>query len=301
MKEGQIMNSIPLIHYKKDQNSLLNTYFLVLIPLIIFSFYKNGLLLYQNNLIPFKSLFIPLYFYLISIIVGLAISLLFKEPKKNNILICLILSLSVSINTNMLIYPILLFIMLVLTKYLKTKLKIPFNDLALIRLFLILSLLLNSYSYLNIAEKLHKFNYNLFDTFLGFAKGGLATSSLLILLICLLILSFNKYYKKYIAISSSLAFFLTTLIYSNLTNNPSLLASVFNGTPYFGFIFLATSLEVSPSSYKGMFIYGLFIGILTSFFVIFFNFYEASYLSIFLISFLIPLINQWTNKKYLQT
>ena len=78
------------------------------------------------KLITFKALFIPLYFYFISIIVGILVSLIFKENKKNNILLCLIISLTISLNTNYLIYPIVLFIMLIITKYLALKTKICF-------------------------------------------------------------------------------------------------------------------------------------------------------------------------------
>ena len=71
------MSKIPRIHYYKDRRHLINTYYLALLPLIIFSIYKNGILLYTNNLINFSHILIPLYFYIISIIISILISLIF--------------------------------------------------------------------------------------------------------------------------------------------------------------------------------------------------------------------------------
>ena len=90
------MNNIPYVHYSKDKNGLLKTYFIALIPLILFSFYKNGLMLYQNSFISFIDMFIPLYFYLISIGVGFLVSYLNKENKWEYILYSLIIACSIS-------------------------------------------------------------------------------------------------------------------------------------------------------------------------------------------------------------
>ena len=155
------MNNIPYVHYSKDKNSLLKTYFIALIPLILFSFYKNGLMLYQNSFISFIDMFIPLYFYLISIGVGFLVSYLNKENKWEYILYSLIIACSISINTNKIIYPILLFIALFTTSYLAKK--HDFNFLASSRVLIILALFIGSYSYLNVAEKLNAFNYDIFD------------------------------------------------------------------------------------------------------------------------------------------
>ena len=238
------MNNIPYIHYFKDKDSLIKTYYIALIPLILFSFYKNGILLYINKLITFKALFIPIYFYFISIIVGILVSLIFKENKKNNILLCLIISLTISLNTNYLIYPIVLFIMLIITKYLALKTKISFNELALIRLFLVLSLLINAYSYLNIAEKLHKFNYNYFDIFLGFTNGGLASTSLFAIIISFIILSFNKFYKKMLPLMAFIGYLFPLIIAFFITKNNTYLIYLLNGHNYFSFIFLFTYFKI---------------------------------------------------------
>lgn len=291
------MNKIPVLHYFKDKKDLIKSYFWALIPLLIFGFYKNGLLLYQNDLINFKSVLEIIYFYLISIGVGFLVSKIMRTSSKEMILASLILVSTISLNTNMLIYPILLFIALVIGEYLKTK--FTFNSLALARLILILALLINSYSYLNIGEKLHKFNYDLFDIFLGFASGGIASTSTLILLFSAIILFSNKYYKKIIPMVSSLTFALGVSLISLITKDYDFFKILLNGTFYFSFIFIAADIYITPSTKKGMVIYASLIGIMSAIISIF-NSYEASFISILVISFLPPLIDKFTNKKYLQ-
>lgn len=294
------MNKFPILHNNTDKNDLIKKYYLALIPLIIFSIYKNGILLYTNDLIKFSKILIPFYFDLISIIIGFIVSKILKEDLKENILICLIVSCTISINTNFLFYPILLFISLFIGKIILNKTKIKFNIGAFMHIILILGLLLNAYSYLNIGEKLNKFNYDYFDIFLGFGIGGLASTSLLILLISLFILASSRYYKKTIAFSSSLTFIIINLIYILITKNYNHLNILLNGMNYFSFIFLAPDLYITPNTKKSMLIYGLLIGILTSLLSITSLKYEASFLSICFISLFISLINKINNQIYLK-
>lgn len=58
-------------------------------------------------------------------------------------------------------------------------------------------------------------------------------------------------------------------------------------------------MYVSPSTKKGMVIYAFLIGLFSAVISIF-NGYEAGFISIFIVSLFIPLIDNFTNKKYLQ-
>lgn len=292
------MNNIPYIHYPKDKNSLLRTYYIALIPLILFSFYKNGLMLYQNSFISFIDMFIPLYFYLISIGIGFLVAYLTKENKRKYILYSLIIACSISLNTNKIVYPILLFIALFATSYLAKK--HDFNYLAASRVIMILALLMGTYSYLNVAEKLNAFNYNLFDLFWGYEISGLATSSLFFLCISALILFINRFYKKIIPLMASLSFLIIILFLYFITKDTNFLSSLLNGSIYFGFLFVASDLTHSPNTKKGMMIYGLLIGSLTAILGVFLPIYEISYISIFLVSFSIPLIDKIIVKKFIK-
>lgn len=292
------MNKLPYLHYGKDKNSLVKTYFIALIPLLLFSFYKNGILLYQNKLISFIDMFIPLYFYIISILVGFLVAHLNKSDKREYVLYALILACTISINTNMLLYPIVLFVSLFIASFLQKKKE--FNLLASTRILLILALLLNSYSYMNVAEKIEAFNYNYLDIFIGYGVGGLASNSLFCCFIAFLILSFNKFYKKVIPIASSFSAFIVFILLFFITKNEIYLENLLNGSLYFAFVFVGTDLYVSPYTKMGKIIYGLVIGLFTALLSIFVPIYEAPYLVILLVSLFFPIFDKIIPKKRLQ-
>lgn len=293
------MNKVPILHNNTDKNDLIKKYYIALIPLLLFSIYKNGIILFNNDLINFIKVLHPLYFYIISIVIGYIVSLIIKENTKENILISLIISCTVSINTNMLFYPLLLFIGLFIGNVInKSKLKV--NIASFTRILLILGLLLNSYSYLNIAEKLNKFNYNYFDIFNGLGIGGLANTSTLILILSLIILLTCKYYKRVIPLTASITYIVISFAIIIFTKNYEYLKIILNGMNYFSFIFIAPDLYITPTSKKGMFIYALLIGIITSILSYIGLIYEASFIGVLLVSLSIPLINKRINKKYLE-
>ena len=97
------MNKLPVLHYFKDKRVLYKSYGLALLPLLIYGFYKNGIFLYVNDLVSFKRILLPLYFYGISILMGYLVAILSHTEKKQNILMALICGASVSLNTNMII------------------------------------------------------------------------------------------------------------------------------------------------------------------------------------------------------
>lgn len=294
------MNKIPVLHYYKDMNTLYKSYFLAMVPILIYGFYKNGVFLYVNDLISFKDMLIPLYFYGISALIGFLCAVLGQVNVKKNILIALICGASISINTNLFIYPILLFVLLFIVNFIDKKIRLPFNKIALVRLGLILALLLGSYSYMNISEKLGKFNYNLFDIFIGKGISGIATSSIILLIVSLIILSVNKYYKKEIAISAIGMFVLSSLIYIVGTQNYDFLKVILNGTVYFSLVFVAPDIEMSPVHKRGMVVYGTIIGLVTFILTLLVNSFEAGIMAVLLVSFSIPVINKIGNKKYLK-
>ena len=292
------MNKLPYLHYGKDKNSLVKAYFIALIPLLLFSFYKNGILLYQNKLISFIDMFIPLYFYIISILVGFLVAHLNKSDKREYVLYALILACTISINTNMLLYPIVLFVSLFIASFLQKKKE--FNFLAFTRILLILALLLNSYSYMNVAEKIEAFNYNYLDIFIGYGVGGIASNSLFFCFIAFLILSFNKFYKKVIPIASSFSAFIVFILLFFITKNEIYLENLLNGSLYFAFVFVGTDLYVSPYTKMGKIIYGLVIGLFTALLSILVPIYEAPYLVILLVSLFFPIFDKIIPKKRLQ-
>lgn len=292
-----MMERIPYLHFKKDKKDLVKSYYIALIPLLLFGLYKNGIMLYQNDFISFGDLFIPLYFYFISIFIGLIVALIRKDSKKEWMLVALILSCTVSINTSLVLYPLVLFVSLFISSYLKDK--YSFNFVSLTRVMLLLALFVQSYSYLNVAEKIEAFNYSLFDSFWGYGVSGIANGSLFCLLIGFIFLAFNRFYKRVIPIMASISFVLIFLVMFLITKNTTYLESILNGTVYFAFVFVAADIMVSPDTKWGMALYGVVIGLLTGILCLFLPLDEAPYLSIFFTSLAIPLFNKIAHKRYL--
>ena len=292
-----MMERIPYLHFKKDKKDLVKSYYIALIPLLLFGLYKNGIILYQNDFISFGDLFIPLYFYFISIFIGLIVALIRKDSKKEWMLVALILSCTVSINTSLVLYPLVLFVSLFISSYLKDK--YFFNFVSLTRVMLLLALFVQSYSYLNVAEKIEAFNYSLFDSFWGYGVSGIANGSLFCLLIGFIFLAFNRFYKRVIPIMASISFVLIFLVMFLVTKNTTYLESILNGTVYFAFVFVAADIMVSPDTKWGMALYGVVIGLLTGVLCLFLPLDEAPYLSIFFTSLAIPLFNKIAHKRYL--
>ena len=198
----------------------------------------------------------------------------------------------------MLLYPIVLFVSLFIASFLQKKKE--FNLLASTRILLILALLLNSYSYMNVAEKIEAFNYNYLDIFIGYGVGGLASNSLFCCFIAFLILSFNKFYKKVIPIASSFSAFIVFILLFFITKNEIYLENLLNGSLYFAFVFVGADLYVSPYTKMGKIIYGLVIGLFTALLSIFVPIYEAPYLVILLVSLFFPIFDKIIPKKRLQ-
>lgn len=67
----------PFIKSKNSTHKMMNNLIISLIPIIIFTFYKNGIVLYQNNKTSFFGMFYPLIFILIGTLSSFLIETLY--------------------------------------------------------------------------------------------------------------------------------------------------------------------------------------------------------------------------------
>lgn len=293
------MMNVPYLHYPKDERSLKKAYLIAILLLWAFGFYKNGILLYQNDYISFLDLFIPIYFLGVSAGVSLLVAFLLKQDLFLYLIYGLILGASISINTNMILYPILLFVALFITSYIDQKRSIPVVPLT--RLLLVLAILVQTYSYLNVSEKIGAFNYDYFDLFLGYGVGGIASSSLLFVILAFFILLFNPFYKRMIPVMASFSFILGSALLFLITRDSSYITTLLNGTVYFSFVFVATLFYNTPITKKGMISYGLCIGLVSALLSAFLPIYEVGFLSIFLFSLFPSIFDRILQKKHLHS
>lgn len=266
--------------YVRDDNSIFKIslkYFYALIPLILFAFYKNGILLYQKKLINILEMFKPLLFIITGIFIGALVNIIYEKliKKSNNslkdilfssfhILYGLIISCLVSINTNYLLFIIVTFVLLLLSKILKIK---SINIMALTSLLIILlTYLFSDFSYLNIYESKTILNLNATDFLIGRGSGGIATTFIGGLIFSLIILWNEITYKKEIALYSLISFTVLILLFAIYKSNiASIFELIFTNGVLFSIIFVAPDSISSSYTKIGKIIYGLSVGILTFF------------------------------------
>lgn len=280
------------LHTKENISIIVKKYLLCLLPLIIYGIYKNGYLLYSRNLISFPEIFKIVYLLLISFCVYLIINkLIFKKSFWSlDLVFILVIPLFMPPNINIIIYTLGLFASYLLASILGKKLK--FNKMAFCKLFIILLVVLfSNYTYLNNGEALNIYSLNLWDNLWGRNIGGIATSNIILGLIILIIFCLTNMYKKSVAISSLLTFFILTLILNDFDIN-----IIAYSTPILGIILLNIDTTSTPVTKKGMIIYGIMHGILTSILTTYLNLNEGVFISTLFLSFFALLLDKILEK-----
>lgn len=284
----------PFIKSKNNTEKILNNLFVALCPIIIFSFYKNGIIPFINNKTDVVGLFYPLIF----IFTGMISSYLFesiyckifKKDSYGSIFPGLFIALVLPINTPILILVFGCFIGTIIGKMLYGGFGNNIFNPALIGCLFILtaysSVIANNGGYLNsyeidvVASATPLSNHvigigdydtlvrpygNLFDFFIGNIPGSVGETSSLLCLIGLIYLGIKKVIKIKIPIIYIGTVFVLTFIIGSL-NGLGLwypLFQIFSGGLMFGAIFMATDPVTSPTTSLGGIIYGLCLGILT--------------------------------------
>ena len=280
------------LHTKENISIIVKKYLLCLLPLIIYGIYKNGYLLYSRNLISFPEIFKIVYLLLISFCVYLIINklILKKSFWSLDLVFILVIPLFMPSNINIVIYTLGLFISYLLASILEKKLK--FNKMAFCKLFIILLVVLfSNYTYLNSGEALNIYSLNLWDNLWGRNIGGIATSNIILGLIILIIFCLTNMYKKSVAISSLLTFFILTLILNDFDIN-----IIAYSTPILGIILLNIDTISTPVTKKAMIIYGIMHGILTSILTTYLNLNEGVFISTLFLSFFALLLDKILEK-----
>lgn len=284
----------PFIRTKNDTNTIFKNLFIALIPIIMFSFYKNGIIPFINNKTNVIGLFYPLIFILIGGLSTYIIEKIYckivKKQSYGSIFTGIFIALVLPINTPIEILIFACFIGIVVGKMLYGGFGNNIFNPALIGCLFVLtaysSVIANNGGYLNsyeidavthptplsnsvvgigTYETLVKPYGNLFDFFIGLIPGSVGETSSLLCLIALIYLGIKKVIKIEIPIFYITTVFILTYIIG-LSNGLGLwypLFQIFSGGLMFGAIFMATDPVTSPVTKFGSILYGLCLGILT--------------------------------------
>lgn len=261
----------------KDDTSIKKislTYILSLLPLILYGFYKNGIYLYIKKYISLPTMFKPLLLILIGFLIGASVNIIYLKlikKRKDNIIDIIFSSFHpiygiliasiISINTNILLFSVVTFAVLFISKFINNKINLI--SLSSLIIFFIMNVL-NKFTFMNIYEQSSSFKMNAIDYMFGRGSGGILTTNILLIVLSFIILYNSKVYKKNIAIYSSSVFILLTTIYCILTKNiGNIMNMLFTNGILFSFVYVATEPVSSSYTKYGKEIYGILVGILT--------------------------------------
>lgn len=243
---------------KNNENKILVKYILLLIPFLIYGFYKNGILLYKGEYVNIFYMFKPLILTIISIL----ISYLFAKYKKEDFIsyrlyLNILSSLIVLPNTNIFIYLIILFLVNILYTFKKINI-----SLITILLLIIVSMIFSKYSFLNVYEESVNHSYSITNYLFGNGSGGISNTLFIhsILVFIYLICDFS--YKKHIVVTSLTVYYIL-LIISFVLFKKFDYNLLLNNNLVFSFIFLNTISIFTPYTKGGCYLYGFILGLIS--------------------------------------
>lgn len=299
----------PFIHYGVSTSKIIINYYFVIFFLTLFSFYKNGIVLYNNNYVGLIGLFKPVLMPLMGLIIGFIIELLSKIfiQNKKNIkintladsflpLIGALIGLVSSININLVTLVITMALIIAGYKILPIFKRV--NVIAAARLLCAgLLMLINHYSYLNILETTKNYSYNFIELLFGKTNGSLGSANLFLLIIILIFLCSSSIYKRYLPIYIISSYFITSLLILWFTKDINFWSNIINSELLFVSIIVAPIPIFSPYTKRGILTFGLMIGIIGSLAVTFISAREGLYLTVLVLSFGNKYFDLWPQGK----
>lgn len=262
--------------YVRSNRSIMTislTRILILVPLIIYGIYKNGIYLYRNKLVSGLGMFKPIIIIfggaVIAAIVNFLYEYFYKGNKQNSIIdnifssfhveYAILLGCIMSINVNLLIYFIVLTIVIIASKFIDDKI----NTVCIIFLIIYaISYFMDGFSFLNIYESSKTFSYEFIDYLIGRAPGGLASTHVILIIAGLIGLTLTNNNKTTISLSSIITYIILVFGYAIVTKN-DFSSILFCYNYLFIASFIATDSLSSCYTSKGMFASGILIALIS--------------------------------------
>lgn len=243
---------------KNNENKILVKYIFLLIPFLIYGFYKNGILLYKGEYVNIFYMFKPLILTIISIL----ISYLFTKYKKEDFIsyrlyLNILSSLIVLPNTNIFIYLIILFLVNILYTFKKINI-----SLITILLLIIVSMIFSKYSFLNVYEESVNHSYSITNYLFGNGSGGISNTLFIYSILVFIYLICDFSYKKHIVVTSLTVYYIL-LIISFVLFKKFDYNLLLNNNLVFSFIFLNTISIFTPYTKGGCYLYGFILGLIS--------------------------------------
>lgn len=300
------MNNV-YVRSNKSIKTITLTRIMFILPMLIYGFYKNGIYLKMKGFVSVPMMFKPLLIIFISACIGGFVNIIyeyiFKRSKADissvvfssfHVEYGILIASVMPINIKMIPYFIILFIILMISKFLKNRMNVC--CITFIVLYFVLKYLGNSFDFANIYEVSRVFNYHFMDYMIGRGIGGIASTHILLLIMALFGLSITNNNKTTISVISIITYIVLVFI-SGLITNGNITEMIFANNILFFFSFIATDSVTSTYTRNGMILFGLLIGILT-FALSYYNPILAPAISITIVSLFNNLIDRKVNNKF---
>lgn len=250
----------------------------VLIPVVIFGWYKFGYLDYSKNLVSLVSSFKVGWLLLINIIITYFIQFIVKDKYPYYYYEIVLLTLLLPIRIPYFIDILVVLIYNILRKHLNNY---HFNSVAIFKLIITLILMvMGKNNYLSLYQEQVASIYKTSDLVWGASIGSIGSTNLVVLILSYLLLCNVDIYKKDIPWYALIGYSLTLGIYGVINNSIiDLIKLTLNSTVIFSFIFISTINISSPIGKKLKRIYGLLVGII-SFIFLQINPYDAAVIAV---------------------
>lgn len=250
----------------------------VLIPVVIFSWYKFGYLDYSKNLVSLVSSFKVGWLLLINIIITCFIQFIVKDKYPYYYYEIVLLTLLLPIRIPYFIDILVVLIYNIFRKHLNYY---HFNSVAIFKLIITLILMMmGKNNYLSLYQEQVASIYKTSDLIWGASIGSIGSTNLVVLILSYLLLCNVDIYKKDIPWYALIGYSLALGIYGVINNSIiDLIKLTLNSTVIFSFIFISTINISSPIGKKLKRIYGLLVGII-SFIFLQINPYDADVIAV---------------------
>ena len=253
------------LHDKNDLKKNIIKYIICLLPLYLYGFYKNGILLYSKDYISFFKIFKIVYLVILSVGAYFLTNKILKKEFKFDLtfLSLFLIPLFMPLSINLFVYFGIVFIFLLFRKYYNVAL-----------LILVLSFF---GKFASPMDDTNLYAFSTWDYLWGRNIGGIASTSIVLGVIIAIVLTFTNNYKYLISIFGLLIFSALSILFKDYT-------FLLNGNAILTILFIATIPDKSPVLKKNMMIYGLLIGIIGFVFMKVLNPYYGMVLSTAVIS-----------------
>ncbi len=255
----------------------------VFLLLLLFGWYKNGLLPFIHGYHSFSQVLLVFLYPLLGMGLGKLFDVVFKNEKIYDYFFYgMLFSLFLPLSTPLWLYLLFLTGLFLFHFFVLEKKDLDLNFLVLGKLLLVLCLIfLDNYHYSNALESSQRFVYSFVDGLMGHQISGLFISNVLLIFGGYLFLSFDAYYKKEIPIYSYGLYFLSLIGYAIYKEDMTFFLEYFcNSQVVAGLVILAPLSLFSPYSKKRKSLYSLLIGVLILPFSLKFSFQEGVFLAI---------------------